>query len=40
VRFEVEIESLGPALGFDVPFDPKAEVRDGARTDARVDQQL
>jgi len=25
VRFEVEIESLGPALGFDVPFDPNVE---------------
>jgi hypothetical protein len=24
VRFEVEIVDLGPALGFEVPFDPKA----------------
>jgi hypothetical protein len=26
VRFEVEIVSFGPALAFDLPFDPKAEL--------------
>jgi hypothetical protein len=26
VRFEVEISDLPPALGFDVPFDPRAEL--------------
>ena len=35
MRFEVQIESLGPALGFDVPFDPKAELGK-ARAPVRV----